>query len=270
MTQEVSLQNFVEFTRREGLITRALSPENKLQCAWARAADRASLEALNPEDLTHNAMSEKQLAKWMQGDDHHMTRFLIVEPKKFGEFVDLKEFDKAVAEAQAQGQEDHMKALLEMKTLGVVGFTYLYNDAHRDEDFVRRADEVRTKEGLQGNHSVWEMNIWNVPGARDKHVQRATADTLQEFSRTRARETTTVMFADSGDLREAYEQAVSKHTTLKELSRASNRSIAEGAFQDTRVLHDLGFHLVDRMRYDDTKRPLDFAYACRITPPPKV
>lgn len=260
MTQELS-PNLVEFTQREGLITRALSPENNLQCAWARAADRASLEALNPEDLTHDAMSEKQLAKWMLGDERHMARFLIVEPKKFGEFVDLKAFDKAIAEAQADGYEDQVKALLEMKTLGVVGFTYLYNDAHRDEDFRRRADEVRTKEGLPGNHSVWEMNIWNVPGARDKDVKRATADTLEEFSRTLARESTMVMFVDAGDLKDAYRAKVDKPTTLRELSKAKNRPTAEDAFQDTRILTGLGFKFLgNRMKYDGEKPVLDFPY----------
>ena len=266
MTQEASLP-FGEFTRREGLITRALSPENKLQCAWARAADRASLEALNPIDMTHDSMSEKDLSEWMQGDERHMTRFLIVEPKKFGEYVDLKVFDKAVAEAKTQGHEDHIKALLEMKTLGVVGFTYLYNDAHRDEDFRRRADEVRIKEGLQGNHSVWEMNIWNVPGARDKQVQRATADTLEEFARTVVKESTMVMFVDAGDLRDAYEQAVGKKTTLRELSVEQKQSSAERVFQDTRVLEGLGFkYLGERMKYDDEKRTLDFPYTKLIKP----
>ena len=249
----------------EASIVRALSPENPQDRQLARTADLVSLEALNPEDMTHDAMTEEQLTKWMQGDDRHMTRFLIVDPKDFNTYVNPHAFSQAIQEARENGQSDHADALLNMKQLGLVGFTYLYNDVHRDANFKRRAQVVREKEGVPENHSVWELNTWYVPGTGDTHVQKATADTLREFSETLVREKTMVMFVDAGDLREAYEEAEGP-ITLRELSRRGQRTTAEYALQDTRVLKRLGFHFVQRVKYDDEKPTLDFAYALRIPP----
>ncbi len=250
---------------KESQIVRALSPEILQDRHLARVADLVSLEALNPEDMTHDAMTEEQLTRWMQGDDRHMTRFLIVDPKDFDTHVDPHAFNQAIQEAKENGQSDHADALLNMKKNGVVGFTYLYNDAHRDDDFRRRAGVVREKEGVPENHSIWELNTWYVPGTGDTYVQRATADTLREFSKTLVREKTMVMFVDAGDLREAYEEAEGP-ITLRELSRRGQRTTAESALQDTRVLRLLGFHFLTRVRYDDEKPTLDFAYARRIEP----
>src|SRR3989344_3500541 len=247
--KEAPQPDFLQST--EASTVRVLSPEIARDRVFARAADLVSLEAENPEEMSHNAMTEEQLTRWMQGDDRHMTRFLIVDPNDYDMYVDPQAFNRAIQEAIENGQQDQVKALQKMRTLGVVGFTYLYNDAYRDADFKRRVQVVREKEGVSEKHSVWELNTWYVPGTGDTYVKRATADTLREFSGSLARERTMVMFVDSGDLKEAYALAEDSEVTLRKLSMRGNRTTAELALQDTRVLRGLGFHFVVRVRYDE-------------------
>ncbi len=228
-TRPPEVPHIAEFT------IRALNPENAQDLAVARTLDRAAAEALNPfaqekpPEASHDLMTDEELARWSRDSATSMLR--VVE--------------------DAQGK--------------AIGFTYFYNDSHNDPEFRRRAQTVRTKQGLPSNHAVWEMNFWFNPGTSDELVEKGVRGALKNFGAKRARQATTVMFADAGDVKESYRESTGSRLKLQEIAK-NPRVLTEAteAFQDSRILDKVGFRFVDRIRYDEEAQYLDLAYTMEI------
>lgn len=238
------------------IIVRVLNPEIQEELEMAKFADRASTEAYTPgAGYTHDEMQPEQLRAFMLGDQNHLTRYLIVDPDKYFQYVDRTAFEAEVSDNPA---------LAELQKRGVVGFTFLYRDD--DIEFIRRANEVRRFQGLPADHPVTELNFWYVPGVKDEPVEKATQKTLQEFAKVRTGETTTVMFADAGDVKDAYAKESGKRLLLKDIA-SDPKPMAEAlsVFQDSRILKRMEFGLLDeRIRYAPDSRFLDFVYTRTI------
>ena len=225
------------------IFLRRLNLENPQDLALARALDEQSFEAINPfayehpdpHAVAHTGMSEDELKRWMADRPTGMLRVIEVPAGEIGE-------------------------------KRAVGFVYLYNDSSNDTDFRARAQILREKQGLPSNRSVWEMNFWVVDGTGDAVVEEAVRQTLTEFAQSRGRETTTVMFVEAQDLREAYQEAVGKAVTLGDLKKPATKAVAENTFQDTRVLEQSGFIHSGRIAYEPGASPKDFAYTVNVRP----
>lgn len=225
------------------IFLRRLNPEKPQDLAIAHALDLQSSEAINPfayehpdpHDVAHTGMSEEELKRWMTDRPTGMLR---------------------VIEAPA-GETGEKRA---------AGFVYLYNDSRGDGDFRARTQALREKQGLPSNRSVWEMNFWVEDGTDDAIVEEAVRGALTEFAQSRGQETATVMFAEAGDLQEAYQKAIDKAATLGDLQKRGTRAVAENVFQDTKVLKQSGFTFAGRIAYEPGALPKDFAYMMNIRP----
>lgn len=239
---------------------RTLNPENPQDFALGRAADYASLEAFNPEAYTHDAMTDEQLTNWLRGDSQNMTRFIMVNPEKYGDYVDLEIFHETIREAKKVNDLKLAESLEAMEREGIVGFTYMYNHTDTDSDFKRRADVLRKKMDVPKDRDVWELNFCSVPGTKDAPIEQGTRLTLTEFAATLAQETTTVMFVDAGSMKEAFKEK--NDTPLRLQDIASDPSLVTKALhasQDGRILDQLGYQYIDRIRYEKDAPYLDFA-----------
>jgi len=261
---------------------RTLNPEISKEFAMGRAADHASLEAINPNEYSHDAMKDKELNNWLKGDDRNMTRFVIVDPEKFGEYVDLVAFHQAIEDARKAGDQKQVDALKTMEKEGILGFTYLYNHEDADPDFKRRAGVLREKMSLPEDREIREMNFWFVPGTKDAPVEQGARLTLTEFASTLTQEeTTTVMFADSEDVTDTARELIEKKELTIETKekRLSDRAILESLaankdqhekvvnrFQDTKVLKKLGFEDGGEMIYAKKDKLPSWMYFRTIFP----
>ena len=224
---------------------RRLNPDFEVDYSIGEQLDVASMEAYNPftgvfdSEAAHGAMSSKELKKWMSDRPTGMLRITEVPVKNMGPYQD---------ETEPQA----------------VGFTYLYNDEKTDPEFLRRAAVIREKTGLSPSDPVWEMNFWFYEGTSDAIVKKSVKATLQEFEKKHPNQPITVMFADAGDVRDAYEERVKGAHGLKDLQNVLKRAKAEDAFQDTRTLKSAGFSFLDRVAYLTSSKVKDFAYVKKL------
>lgn len=224
---------------------RGLNPEIGMDYDIGEQLDLVSVEAFNPftgdfdSEAAHNAMTPKELKRWMKDRPTGMMRTTEVPIKNTGYSGNDTEFH-------------------------AIGFTYLYNDEKTDPEFSRRAAVVRGKIGLSPGDPVWEMNFWFYQGTSDAIVIKSVKATLQEFKNKHPNEPIAVMFADAGDVREVYEGHVKGAHGLKDLQNALKRAKAEDAFQDTRALKSAGFSFLDRISYLKSAKIKDFAYAKKL------
>lgn len=257
----VELKDFkaeLELLHTSELLLHSLNPEIPNERALGHASDIISLEAFNPDDMSHDAMKPKALEGFLKGDDRHITRFLQVHPTEFYSHVDRKVFDEAQMDARKAGNWEMVKAYDEMRKGGVLGFVYLSNDEYKGGDDKYRAIKAREVVGLAKDMPVWELNTGFVPGAKDKGVKFAVQQTLNEFIHGLQGDAAGVYFADAHDIKDS----------LKTLTEASLRTIAsdpnllkQADYQDTRVLSKLGFTMVGQMQYEPGTGWKDFVYA---------
>lgn len=247
----------------------ALNPETKEHLDMARAFDSASQDAYNPEEPdSHATMDDPQLKKWMAGDRRHMARFLVVKPEEYDSFVDRGIFDKEVAalrdttgknEESIKIDNERAEGLLNMRELGVVGETYIYNDTDRYLNDRRLAQKIRELQNLPGNTEVCAINPWYVPGTKDASVESGVRQTLTQFLDTRVRQTTAVYFADSADVKDTHWEEKGTRLRLTDIAEGSPAlQSATEAYQDLRVLEKIGFQYAgERIRYAEDSQYLD-------------
>ncbi|MEK9143944.1 MAG: hypothetical protein AAB481_04965 [Patescibacteria group bacterium] len=79
------LPKLSEFVKTEPVSIRAVSPEREGDIATTQQWDQESAGALNPfESTSREPMSEKELLRWMTGDERHMLRGVFEGTKDVG------------------------------------------------------------------------------------------------------------------------------------------------------------------------------------------
>jgi len=140
---------------------RILSPENPRDLEIARFYDEKTLDALNPEDESHDLMTEEALKRWLVDTDKQCLRSI-------------------------EGEDGTP-----------LGFAYYYRN--RSRSFLARIAEIRRRTKIPKNQSIWEMNFCMVVDAVDEVVQQGVGRTLKDFSKKFKRETAVVMFAEADE-----------------------------------------------------------------------
>ena len=234
---------------------RQLNPELKEDRKLARWLDAVSLEAINPftgaknPELAHERMTPRQIRKWMKDSDRNILRVI-----------------------EIPGEDPDKKT--------TVGFVYMYRDVD-DPDFMRRSQTCLAQTDTAPNTAVWEMNFFMIPKEEggevlDSVARQAVEKTFKEFQQIYPDETVVVMFADdeditgtARDLQKAQRLSLdvqgknrpSPRDILEDLvADSEKKNVVEQAFQDTRVLHQLGFSSLVDMLYSSRDKLRNWVY----------
>ncbi len=162
MAQEVSsapgvseLPKLNEFVKSEPVSIRALNPEHEEDVAIAQGWDHESADAINPfEPTSREMMPEKELRRWMVGDERHMLRGIF-------------EGTRDVGFMYAYDDLDGRKRLRYLQSLGLVS----NNAVHREVNWwTDRATPEQAESGIaQTLLEIFEQHHADQTQKKTKH-----------------------------------------------------------------------------------------------------